>query len=184
MEVSTDGTISRAHRGSGFTGKEVKLIFTRSKADVPLLARVGSSPVSVEGAAQNLQTEMSGWDFDTVTGDTARLWATELAELDASFSSEELTQTFYSAYYHSLVAPATYSDADGAFRGQDRKNHPNPGFTKYTTLSIWDIYRGEFPFLTLTQPKRVNDIVRTLMLDYEQLGQHSLPMWPLWGNET
>ena len=68
--------------------------------------------------------------------------------------------------------------------GQDGKNHPNPGFTKYTTLSIWDIYRGEFPFIMLSQPHRTNDIIRTLLADYRELNQHSLPMWPLWGNET
>jgi predicted alpha-1,2-mannosidase len=34
------------------------------------------------------------------------------------------------------------------------------------------------------QPHRTNDIVRTLLADYEQVNQHSLPMWTLWGNET
>src|SRR5579875_846221 len=95
-----------------------------------------------------------------------------------------MEQTFNSAVYHGLVAPATFNDVDGAFRGQDHQNHPDPGFTKYSVLSIWDIYRGEFPFLTLMQPHRTNDIVRTLLVDYEQLGLRTLPMWTLWGNET
>ena len=95
-----------------------------------------------------------------------------------------LTETFYTGAYRGLVAPATFNDVDGTYRGQDRQNHPHPGFTKYTTLSIWDIYRGEFPFIMLMQPHRTNDIVRTLLADYEQLGLHTLPMWPLWGNET
>ena len=86
--------------------------------------------------------------------------------------------------YHGLVAPATFNDVDGAYRGQDHKNHPNPGFTKYTTISIWDIYRGEFPFIMLMQPQRIGGIIRTLLADYQQLDQHSLPVWPLWGNET
>lgn len=184
IDVSVDGAISRARPGDHFTGKDVKLIFSRSKAGAPILARVGISPVSVDGAARNLQTEINSWNFDAIADAAAGVWAAELARIDASSSSQELMQAFYSGFYHSLVAPATYSDADGTFRGQDRKDHPNPGFTKYTTLSIWDIYRGEFPFLTLTQPERIDDIVRTLILDYEQLGQHSLPMWPLWGNET
>jgi len=36
----------------------------------------------------------------------------------------------------------------------------------------------------LMQPERTMDIVRTLVADYDQLGLHTLPMWPLWGNET
>jgi predicted alpha-1,2-mannosidase len=184
IEVNVDGAVTLAGVGAHFEGKEVKLIVTRAKAEAPLLVRVGISPVSMDGAVRNLQMEMRGWDFDAVAGEATRTWTDELARLNANFSSSELHKTFYSDFYHSLVAPATYNDADGTFRGQDRKNHENPGFTKYTTLSIWDIYRGEFPFLTLTQPRRINDIVRTLLLDYEQLGQHSLPMWPLWGNET
>ena len=36
----------------------------------------------------------------------------------------------------------------------------------------------------LMQPHRVRDIIETLLADYRQLNQHSLPVWPLWGNET
>jgi predicted alpha-1,2-mannosidase len=184
IDVSVDGAITPATPGSHYTGKEIKLIFIRTPNAGPLVVRVGISPVSLEGAVKNLQTEIPSWDFDATLLQTGKAWTDALSVLDAQFSNRALEETFYSDFYHSLVAPTTFNDADGAFRGQDHKNHPNPGFTKYTTLSIWDIYRGEFPFLTLTQPHRVNDIVRTLVLDYQQLGKHALPMWPLWGNET
>jgi predicted alpha-1,2-mannosidase len=184
VEVNVDGVVSKVQSGKLFIGKEIKLIFTRLPTSEPLVVRVGISPVSVEGAAKNLQAEIPAWDFDAVVRQTGKSWTDALSTLDASFSQPSTEETFYSNVYHSLVAPSTYNDGDGAFRGQDGQNHPNPGFTKYTTLSIWDIYRGEFPFITLTQPRRVNDIVRTLVLDYQQLGLHALPMWPLWGNET
>jgi predicted alpha-1,2-mannosidase len=184
IDVSVDGTITRAQPSDRFKGKEIKVIFTRRPSTDPLLVRVGISPVSVEGAAKNLRAELPGWDFDDVAQKAGRTWNELLSGLNADFYSHEIQKTFYSDAYHSFVAPATYSDVDGSFRGQDLKPHPNPGFTKYTTLSIWDIYRGQFPFLTLTQPHRINDIVQTLLIDYEQLGQHALPMWPLWANET
>jgi predicted alpha-1,2-mannosidase len=38
--------------------------------------------------------------------------------------------------------------------------------------------------MMLMQPQRTNDIIKTLLADYKQLNQHSLPVWPLWGNET
>lgn len=184
VQVSLDGALAGATFGSTHRGKEIKLIVARSPSTEPLLVRVGISPVSIDGAANNLATEIPAWDFDQVLDETSKVWNDALAVLNAEFPRARGEETFYSDFYHSLVAPATYNDVDGSYRGQDRQNHSSPGFTKYTTLSIWDIYRGEFPFLTLTQPHRINDIVRTLLLDYEQLGQHSLPMWPLWGNET
>lgn len=184
IEVSVDGAVNAAAPGSRWSGKEIKAIFTRRPGTRLLAVRVGVSPVSPEGAAKNLRTEITGWDFDTVLQKTTSEWSRELAKIDADFFDEAVEEAFYSDFYHSLIAPATFCDSDGSYRGQDRKNHLNPGFTKYTTLSIWDIYRGEFPFLTLAEPTRISDIVRTMVADYQQLNQHSLPMWPLWGNET
>lgn len=184
VEVSTDGKITSAPAGSSFSGKEIKAILTHAPAPEPLVIRVGISCTSVEGAAKNLAAEITNWDFDAVARKTGETWSDALAILDVTLPDEALSETFYTGAYHGLVAPATFNDVDGTYRGQDRQNHPNPGFTKYTTLSIWDIYRGEFPFIMLTQPQRTNDIVRTMVVDYSQLGQHALPMWPLWGNET
>jgi predicted alpha-1,2-mannosidase len=145
---------------------------------------VGISGTSVDGAAKNLAAEMPHWDFNGVEQAVARQWGEALSALDAELPSQAMNETFASSAYHGLVAPATFNDVDSTYRGQDHKNYPNPGFTKYTTLSIWDIYRGEFPFLTLMQPQRIGDIVKTMLVDYRQLDQHSLPVWPLWGNET
>lgn len=184
IDVSVDGTITKARVGDRFTGKEIKVIFTRRPSQEPLIARVGISPVSIEGARKNLRREIPEWGFDAVAQRASDNWNELLSGLNAESFDPEIEKTFYSDAYHSFVAPATYNDADGTFRGQDLKTHSNPGFTKYTTLSIWDIYRGQFPFLTITQPNRINDIVRTLLTDYDQLGQHALPMWPLWANET
>ena len=184
IDVSVDGTITHAQPGDRFKGKEIKVIFTHKPSADHLIVRVGISPVSVEGAAKNLRAELPGWDFEAVVRNASHTWNELLSGLKGEFFSRDIEKAFYSDAYHSFVAPTTYNDVDGFFRGQDLKLHSNPGFTKYTTLSIWDIYRGQFPFLMLTQPQRINDIVRTLLLDYEQLGQHALPMWPLWANET
>jgi predicted alpha-1,2-mannosidase len=184
IQANVDGKINLATVDDHLAGKELKVIFSHAPVPEPLVIRIGISPTSIAGAAKNLAAEIPHWDFDTVTRQTGQAWNNALGVIDATLPSRAMSRTFYSGAYHGLIAPATFSDVDGAYRGQDRQNHPNPGFTKYTTLSIWDIYRGEFPFIMLTQPERTNDIIRTLLADYEQLDQHSLPMWPLWGNET
>jgi predicted alpha-1,2-mannosidase len=184
VEISVDGKTSAAFVGNLYSGPDVKAIFSHAPGADPLAIRVGISCTSIEGARKNLADEIPHWDFDAVVHQTEQAWNKALSVLDAELSSKSLAQTFYTGAYRGLVAPATFNDVDGTYRGQDRQNHPDPGFTKYTTLSIWDIYRGEFPFIMLTQPHRTCDIVRTLLADYTQLDQHALPMWPLWGNET
>ncbi|MGA7521107.1 MAG: GH92 family glycosyl hydrolase [Acidobacteriaceae bacterium] len=183
-EVQVDGTARPASLGDRISGKQIKVILTQSAAAEPLVVRVGISGTSVEGAAKNLAAEIPGWDFDALVRANQQEWSRALGVLNAILPDKALQQTFATAAYHGLVAPATFNDVDGAYRGQDHRNYPGPGFTKYTTLSIWDIYRGEFPFLTLMQPHRIADIVKTMLADYRQLDQHSLPVWPLWGNET
>lgn len=184
ISVKVDGQVKQGAPGDHFTGKQIQAILADSTGGNPMLVRVGLSGTSIAGAAKNLAAEIPGWNFETVTHQAEQAWSKALEAIDADLPGDDLQQTFSTGSYHGMVAPATYSDVDGTYRGQDRRNHPNPGFTKYTTLSIWDIYRGEFPYLMLTQPERINDIVRTLLIDYQQLNQHSLPMWPLWGNET
>jgi predicted alpha-1,2-mannosidase len=184
IDVQVDGAVSTASVGGELKATEIKAILTHGPSGTPLVVRVGISSTSIEGASKNLAAEMSHWDFDGQVRESEAEWVKALNVLDAELPTRALTETFYTDAYRGLVAPATFNDVDGTYRGQDRENHHNPGFTKYTTLSIWDIYRGEVPFLMLMQPQRTNDIVRTLVADYDQLGLHTLPMWPLWGNET
>jgi predicted alpha-1,2-mannosidase len=183
-QVKVADKISSASAGDRFSDQQIKAIFSQVSEAKPLIIRVGLSCTSIEGAKKNLAAEIPHWDFDAVVHQTESVWSKALSVLDAELSDKALSQTFYTGAYHGLVAPMTFNDADGNYRGQDHKNYPDPGFTKYTSLSIWDIYRGEFPFIMLMQPHRTNDIIRTLLADYQQLNQHSLPFWTLWGNET
>ncbi len=64
------------------------------------------------------------------------------------------------------------------------KTTPATNFQNYTTFSIWDIYRAEWPLLTLLHPSRINDMVQSMLAEYRELDQHTTPIWPLWANET
>jgi predicted alpha-1,2-mannosidase len=47
---------------------------------------------------------------------------------------------------------------------------------------LWDIFRAESPLFTILQPERVNDMIRSFLVQYEQSGL--LPVWPLDASET
>lgn len=184
IDVNADRTTSKAMSGSVYSGTVLRAIASFDESAEPLLVRVGISATSIEGASRNLSAELGNAVFEAVAERSANEWKRVRSRIEGILPGHSLSEIFDTAVYHSLTAPATFCDVDKAYRGQDGENHSDPGFTNYTTLSVWDIYRGQFPFIMLAEPERTSDIVRTLLNDYKQLNLHALPMWPLWANET
>jgi predicted alpha-1,2-mannosidase len=91
---------------------------------------------------------------------------------------------FYTAFYHAMLSPTLYNDADGSYRGPDGQIHTDASFQYYSTFSLWDTFRAEHPLLTLTHPERVNDFVQSLLTFYEQGPDKRLPMWALASYDT
>jgi putative alpha-1,2-mannosidase len=89
---------------------------------------------------------------------------------------------FYTALYHTMLAPNIYNDVDGQYRGLDQKIHKAEGFDYYTVFSLWDTFRAENPLFTIINRKRTLDFIKTFLAMYEQGGL--LPVWPLASNET
>ena len=171
--------------GKETTGKETKGHFDfKTRAGEQILVRVGLSTVSVEGARSNLHAEIPNWDFDAVVAADRKLWDTALSKLDVKTKDHNLKETFYTSLYHTLLAPTLLSDVDGRFRGPDGKVHQAKGYDYYTELSLWDTFRAENPLLILTQPRRINDFVNTMLEHFKIFGQNTLPVWPEGGKET
>jgi len=167
------------------TGRDVKAFFNyTTSSNEKILVKVGISCTSVDGARNNLAAEIPDWDFNDVREAAAAQWKKIFDAVEIKTFDSAIQKTFYANLYMTAVAPVMYSDVDGTYRGYDQQSHSNPGFQNYTTFSIWDIYRTEWPLLTLLQPGRVNDMLRSMLVEYNQLGQHTTPIWPLWGNET
>jgi predicted alpha-1,2-mannosidase len=171
--------------GRQTTGKETKGHFDfKTKAGEQILVRVGLSTVSVEGARKNLHAEIPGWDFDAVARAARQEWDKTLGTLEIETKDASLKETFYSALYHTLLAPTVLNDVDGQFRGPDGKIHQTKGYDYYTELSLWDTFRAEHPLLTLVQPRRVNDFVNTMLDHFKIFGEQTLPVWTESGKEN
>lgn len=148
----------------------------------PLLLKVGISPVSVDGARRNLERETPGWEFDGYRRDAAAAWARKLQRVRIETPDAARKTVFYTALYHALLAPTTFSDADGSYRGSNGDVQPPAAFQNHTVFSLWDTFRALHPLMTLIQAERVDDLVQSMMAIYRESGR--LPVWPLWGNET
>lgn len=166
-------------------GRSVKAAFDyRTTAGQPILVKVGISATGIEGARRNLAAEIPGWDFAATRAAAEKQWDTALGAAQVETPDPHVRTTFYTALYHACLAPTLFDDADGTYLGMDHQVHTGEGFHNYTTFSLWDTYRAEHPMLTLLQPGRVNDMVQSLFAEYRQSGLHTMPIWPLWGNET
>ncbi len=141
-----------------------------------VLARVGISFVSVEGARANLAAEDPGLGFGTVAARAEQSWNRSLGRIRVSGGPPQLLDSFYTALYHAFIAPRTFSDTDGAYLGMDGRPHRARGRIQYADFSGWDIYRSEIQLLSILDPKRASDMVRSLLADTAQSG--CLPRWP------
>jgi len=146
-----------------------------------LQVKVALSTVSVDGAKLNLQTEMPGWNFDQARQNSEKAWNKYLnrIEIEADAKQKEI---FYTSLYHFFLQPSNIADVDGKYRGADDKIGLAPGNEYYSTLSIWDIYRGAFPLYTILASEKVNGIVSTLLLHNKAAG--FLPIWTAWGQDN
>ena len=156
-------------------------IFSVASTSQPLLVKVGISAVSVENARENLQQELPGWNFASVVAKANADWNRELSKIAIKIQDERAKRIFYTALYHTMIAPSVFSDVNGEYRGADGKTHKGD-FTDYTTFSLWDTYRAAFPLMTLIQPEMQRDLAETMLHIFKQQGK--LPVWHLMGNET
>ena len=147
-----------------------------------LLAKIGISAVSENGALMNLDAEIPMWNFEEIKSKAKLEWNKELGKIAVDGGSTEQRITFYSALYHSMLSPNLYMDVDGNYRGRDDKIHKAENFDYYTVFSLWDTYRAEHPLLTIIDQKRTNDFINTFIAQWEQGGL--LPVWELSANET
>ena len=147
-----------------------------------VLMKVGLSPVSIEGARANMAAELPGWDFEAVASAADEAWNAELGRISVDTADETAKKIFYTALYHSMFAPATFCDVDGKYRGADGSIYENPGYTTYTTFSLWDTYRAAMPLYSIFQSERYPELINTMLSIYKEQGK--LPVWHLHGCET
>lgn len=148
----------------------------------PVYMKVALSPTSEEGAQLNMQTELSGWDFEKTIADAKAAWNKELNKVKVYTADEASKKIFYTSLYHTLFAPSEFCDVNGDYYGADKQMHKGEGFVNYTTFSLWDTYRAAQPLMTILHPEKMSDIINTMLHIHQQQGK--LPVWHLMGCET
>ena len=163
------------------TSKIARFMFDTEEGDQVTIV-TALSGVSVEGAVKNLNAEAPHNDFDQYLAAAKADWNKHLQRVAVKGGNADDQVNFYTALYHSMIAPTIYSDVDGQYYGPDKQVHQADGWVNYSTFSLWDTFRAAHPLFTYTQPERVGDMVQSFISFYEQNGR--LPVWNFWGSET
>jgi predicted alpha-1,2-mannosidase len=178
FKLYADGALAEDNLAMGIK-TSTQLIFDSNDSN-ELFAKVALSSVSVENAKENLDS--TDFNFETTKTNSENLWNTALSNIVVETPTDSLKTIFYTALYHSQLAPVTYSDKNGQFRMENDSIVTAKKYTAYSTLSLWDTFRAEHPLLTLIAPDRVSDMVNSMLAYYET--KKILPVWTLYANET
>ena len=163
------------------TSKIARFMFDTEEGDQVTIV-TALSGVSVEGAVKNLNAEAPHNDFNQYLAAAKADWNKHLQRIAVKGGNADDQVNFYTALYHSMIAPTIYSDVDGQYYGPDKQVHQADGWVNYSTFSLWDTFRAAHPLFTYTEPERVGDMVQSFIAFYEQNGR--LPVWNFWGSET
>jgi len=102
-------------------------------------------------------------------------WNNKLGKISTVGGSDDEKTIFYTALYHSLVAPNLFSDTDNRFRAHDNKIYKNDSFTMHTVFSLWDTFRTLHPLFTIIEQDRSNHFINSMLNMYKH--DNLLPVW-------
>ncbi len=158
--------------------------FDVKEGDV-ILAKVGTSFTSLDEARANLDAEIPHWKFDEIKAESEKIWNDALNTIQLKGGKPDDYTKFYTAMYHSLLYPRTFSDVSGtypAFDGNKKTGKIEKGHAYYDDFSLWDTFRAQLPLVSLIAPGQYEDMMKSLVLKAEQGGW--LPIFPMWNSYT
>ncbi|MDA3879615.1 MAG: GH92 family glycosyl hydrolase [Prolixibacteraceae bacterium] len=122
--------------------------------------KIGISFLSSLKAKQNLESEISHWNFDRVLNEGQNLWEEMISriEIDESATYEQKVM-FYTGLYHTMLMPVDRTGENPLWLS------PKPYYDDF--YALWDTYRTSHPLLTLITPSRQADIVNCLIDIYK-----------------
>ena len=163
--------------------RKALLKFAGTEEGEVIYAKVGVSAVDIDGAKNNVLSEIPEWDFDGVKAAAHQRWSEYLAKIDIETGDADHRAIFYTALYHAGLQPYTFTDADGRYYGMDMKVHQGDAEKPvYTIFSTWDTFRAWHPLQTIINPEFNGELVKSLLLKAREGG--ILPMWELCSNYT
>ena len=164
-------------RITGFEVKELKdrrvaVVRFAAQADKPVTLRVGTSFISFEQAARNLDGEVGDKPFEQVKSEAGAVWEEALGRIRVEGGTEAQRKIFYSGLYRALLFPRIWHerDARGEFIHYSAFNGKVEPGVMYADHGYWDVYRAWYPMMALVYPERLGEILDAWVNAYKEGG--------------
>ena len=110
----------QADKKNNWEGTDVEIVLEFGDlSSRPLLVKTGISSVSTHNARNNLEKEMPQWGFEGVRKAAASVWQEQLNKISFQSTIPGVEEVFYTALYQSMLAPTTFQDVNGEYKGAD-----------------------------------------------------------------
>ncbi len=159
-------------------GKDLKeagvyVEFDTNKSNV-VQVRSGISLVSIENAAENLETEITepfGWRYDAVVENQKAIWNSYLTRIQVETDNRLEKVRFYSNFYRSMCRN-TWSDVDGEWIAPDetKQRLTNPDHLALGCDAFWNTFWNLNQFWNLVTPEWSSKWVNSQLAMYDVNG--------------
>jgi predicted alpha-1,2-mannosidase len=150
----------------------------RFRAGQSIEAKIGTSFISFEQAALNIEKEIGSSPVPALREAGAARWNEHLHRVEIEGASKDQQRTFYSCMYRALLFPRIWHEPNArgemhhfsAFNGKVM-----PG-VMYADHGYWDVYRAWYPLMSILFPERLGEILQAWVNAYKEGGW--LPQFP------
>ncbi|MFC6644627.1 GH92 family glycosyl hydrolase [Granulicella cerasi] len=144
-----------------------------------VLAKAALSFVDIEGARANLKADIPGWEFNAVRRAAREAWDQQLNKITIKGANDTQRAIFETAMFHAAIDPREIADVDGRYKAADGTIQTQQGFRYRTIFSGWDVFRAEFPLMTIIDPSLINDEIASLLELAKRSGRGYLERWEI-----
>lgn len=158
------------------TGKGDAGVFLtfKTKEGEQIQVRSGVSLVDIEGARNNLHTELSkpfDWDFDKVVNHARDVWNEQLGRIEIETDDHLQKKKFYTNLYRAIGAKAIWNDVDGRFvdEKEEIKQLENEG-DEIISGEYWNTFWNNQQLFNLIAPEVSSKWARSAIALYKNSG--------------
>lgn len=153
-----------------YPGEDTKhLMLTADDGAQVVTMRYGISYISVEQAKQNMEREITGFDFNRAKIDAQKIWEKRLGQIEVSGGTEAHMRTFYTALYRCSERMVDINEYGRFFSAWDRQVHESEE-PFYVDNWIWDTHIALEPLQTILNPELETQKINSLIEIYKESG--------------
>lgn len=143
------------------SGEKTGAYFNFNKNSEKIKLKIGISFISSFKAKINVENEIPHWDFNKTLQETRDKWEALFENIQVEATPDQ-KKMFYTALYHTMLMPVDRTGENPLW------NSSKPYYDDF--YAIWDTFRSSHPLITIIDPQRQADIVKSLLEIYKYDG--------------